>query len=234
MGRRLSVGRRIDYSRVEAAVSARPHDLLWTQAQRCADDTPDWVVPILGRGGPFVVRRAVRMPGRLPVGVRGGCRRERFAMTIDSAQVADICTPEQLSARIAQLAPARRRAIPALAVLGDMARTLDRTGLCWGLGGAVGYELATGEAVCHKASDIDVLLRMPREIARADARAVIDALAGLAVRCDIQMETPRGGVALADWAAGNTQVLVKSDQGPFLCPNPWSPAPLAADTALVG
>ncbi|MES1951357.1 phosphoribosyl-dephospho-CoA transferase [Salinisphaera sp. S4-8] len=233
MGRRLSVGQRIDYSRVEAAVSARPHDLLWTQAQPVADDTPDWAVPILARGGPFVVRRAVRMPARLPVGVRGGCRRERFAMTIDGSQVIDICTPEQLGRRGTAVAPDRRRAIPALDVLPDVAHTLDETSLCWGLGGAVGYELATGEAACHTTSDIDVLLRMPREIARADARAVIDALAGHAVRCDIQMETPRGGVALADWAAGNTQVLVKSDQGPFLCPNPWSPAP-AADTALVG
>ena len=233
MGRRLNTSAGTDYSRLDAAVSARPHDLVWTRAQTPAGDTPDWAVPILVRGGPFVVRRAVRMPGRLPVGVRGGCRRERFALTIDSAHVADICTPAQLSARIAELGPARRRAIPALAALPDLARTLDETSLCWGLGGAVGYELATAEAVCHAASDIDVLLRMPGEIARADAHALIDSLAGLAVRCDIQMETPRGGVALADWAAGNTQVLVKSDQGPFLCRDPWSGQP-ATGAALAG
>ena len=222
MGRRL---KQTDYSRGCCRAPARPHDLLWTRAQSAADDTPEWALPVVAHGGPFVVRRAPRVSARIPVGVRGRQRQERFAMTIDRDAVTKIVTPEQLTARIAQPAAERLRAIAALDALPQLAETLDSQNLSWGLTGAVGYELATGHPVCHAASDIDVLLRVPRPITRLAARETIDSLAALAPRCDIQMETPLGGVALADWAADNDQVLVKSDQGPFLCADPWREAP---------
>ena len=222
MGRRL---KQTDYSRGCCCAPARPHDLLWARAQSTADDTPAWALPILAQGGPFVVRRAPRVSARIPVGVRGRQRPERFATTIDRDAVTRIVTPEQLAARIAQPAAGRLGAIAALDALPQLAATLDLQNMSWGLTGAVGYELATGQPVCHEASDIDVLLRVPQPITRLAARKMMDSLAALAPRCDIQMETRLGGVALADWAAGNDRVLVKSDQGPFLCADPWREAP---------
>ena len=201
---------------------ARPHDLLWCVEQRAGDDAPAWANPIVARGGPFVVRRAPRVCDRLPVGVRGAQRNQRFATTIATEQVMKTVTPEQCAAVIEQPTAERRRAIPALAALPALAAALDAHGQCWGLTGAVGYELATGEASCHAASDIDVLLRLPQRLTRRDAARIVASLAVLAARCDIQMETPSGGVALADWAGDHDKVLVKSDQGPFLCADPWA------------
>jgi phosphoribosyl-dephospho-CoA transferase len=40
----------------------------------------------------------------------------------------------------------------------------------------------------------------------------------------VQIETPAGGVAVADWAGPAREVLVKSDVGPFLSTKPWAAA----------
>ena len=41
------------------------------------------------------------------------------------------------------------------------------------------------------------------------------------MRCDIQLETPAGGVALADWLGEAARVMIKHDTGPYLSPDPW-------------
>ncbi|MBS62034.1 MAG: phosphoribosyl-dephospho-CoA transferase [Salinisphaera sp.] len=222
MERRLKLSASGNYSEGGAGrYVVRPHDLLWCAEQSVGADAPAWANPLIARGGPFVVRRAPRASDCLPVGVRGLARHQRFAMTIAADQVMKTVTPEQCAARIERPTAKRRQAIPALDALPALAATLDSRRLCWGVTGAVGYELATDEASCHAASDIDVLIRLPQRLTRRDAAGVVASLAMLPVRCDIQMETPLGGVALADWAAGNDNVLVKSDQGPFLCADPW-------------
>lgn len=93
----------------------------------------------------------------------------------------------------------------------------------WGIGGAVGYELASGAAACHADSDIDVILRLPAVPEHSELNALAERLAALPVRCDVQLETPAGGVALTDWLSDAPRVLIKSDPGPYLAVDPWNP-----------
>ncbi len=151
----------------------------------------------------------------VPVGVRGISRGQRYADAIAGEHVARVVIPESL-------VDARADRVPAMRCISGAAETLTAFGSPWGITGAVGFELATGLPVCHAESDLDLILRMPQPLSRDRARDLHHSLSALAVRCDVQLETPCGAVALADWAGASRQCLVKSDAGPFLSADPWA------------
>ena len=113
--------------------------------------------------------------------------------------------------------------MPALSALARVAPILARRGYRWGPGGSVGFELATGVPTATLSSDLDVILRQDRRLepdAAADLRAALAEAADPA-RIDVLLETPRGGVSLADLAARPAQVLVRTPDGPRLAVDPW-------------
>jgi phosphoribosyl-dephospho-CoA transferase len=205
-----------DYSRDNGTF--RPHDLVWVAA--LADDHPGWVDQALTAGEPCVVRRSPRTLNRLPVGVRGPTKIQRHAGWIDPAAIERRETPESVASQAADWT--RPGHAPALRMLGDVAALLDAAGWRWGITGAVGFQIASARKVVHEASDLDLLIRAPQFIARTTAATLYRRLALFPVRCDVQLETPAGGVALADWAGGADRVLVKSDTGPFLAADLWT------------
>lgn len=209
-----------DYSRPRPGPpDLRPHDLVYIAPEAVAPDAPDWVKAAIARGEPAVVRRGRRTANTLPLGVRGDRRSRRYALCVDPrAVVAAPVMPEALAER----APgARAASIPALAALPALRDALRAWAGVWGIGGAVGFELASGVFVCHSASDVDLLLRVPIRPVDADLATLADRLAVLDVRCDVQLETPAGGVALADWLSKASEVLIKTDIGPCLAADPW-------------
>ncbi|MES1930607.1 phosphoribosyl-dephospho-CoA transferase [Salinisphaera dokdonensis CL-ES53] len=204
---------------------ARPHDLIWLDAAGALEGpVPKWAVQALADDAPVVIRRAPRQGDRLPVGVRGASRGERHADWIDASAIRSCRTPESLAAAHVWSGQARRDEIPAIAARADVAAIFKRFGMPWGVTGAVGYELATGQPVAHVESDLDLLVRRPEPLARDEAAALCSVLAAASARCDVQVETPTGAMALAEWASSASRVLVKSDAGPFLSSDPWSAA----------
>lgn len=203
----------------------RPHDLLRLApgAFGQPEDLPAWAARELARREPWVVvRRAASGPGMAAVGVRGAARRERWALSVPLSCVRERVTPEMLAGgrRWAYL-PASRGELPAFAALGVVADLLESRGLAWGPGGSVGYELASGRSAVTGGSDLDLILRTPDPLPRAEAREVLDDLAALPVRADAQIDTGTGSVALSEWAAGG-EVLLRRAGGPILTPNPWA------------
>ncbi|ROO23143.1 malonate decarboxylase holo-ACP synthase [Salinisphaera orenii] len=211
----------MDYSRHTAV--PRPHDLVWIEPDALGEHIAPWALARVAAGQPVVVRRARRDAGRgLPVGVRGAHRGQREAARLEPGRWQALRTPESLAADGAWIEHPRAAAVAAIGAAAGAACLLNAGGWCWGVTGAVGFELATGEPVCHADSDLDVLIRAPERVPRAEARRLARALEALSAPCDAQIETPAGGVALADWAGAAKRVLVKSDAGPFLCADPWS------------
>ena len=200
--------------------TTRPHDLLWgmTPAQLPAD-APDWARQVLIAGQPVVVRRAMVASGQIAVGLRGSSRDQRYAAVMSARAVQRVVRPEQLVERL----PAAE--LPALRALAQLKPTLDALGLCWGVTGSVGYELATGLPTAHADSDLDLLLRTPAELSRAKARELRLLLDEAPCRVDMQLETPSGAVALREWAGDSARVLLKCSSGARLVGNPWSPEP---------
>lgn len=200
-----------------AGAQPRPHDLLWGLTPAALPpEAPTWAVEVAQADLPVVVRRAIPDADRIPVGLRGTTRAERLAAWLEPAAVLRRRAPEDL--RITE----RCRALPALDTLARLQTRLDDLGLPWGPTGAAGYELASGWPALHAASDLDLLLRCDAPMPRDQARALLASLQAQALcRLDILLETPLGGVALADWAANAPKVLLKTAAGPRLVGDPW-------------
>jgi phosphoribosyl-dephospho-CoA transferase len=184
---------------------------------------PAWVEPTLRRTPWVVVRRGYVCDGMMPVGVRGPARHQRFAAVLPIAEILDRLSPEELTDSRYMVERKRNDAAPALAALTRVAPILASRGHRWGPGGSVGFEIATGVATATSSSDLDLILRQDHRLGldeAIDLRAVL-AEAAAPVRVDVLVETPRGGVSLADLAAMPARVLVRTPDGPRLSADPW-------------
>ena len=194
---------------------------------------PSWVEPALRRTPWVVVRRGYVSDGMMPVGVRGLTRQERFAAFLAVAEIADRLSPEDLTASHYAVKQKRRDVVPALAALTRVASILARRGYRWGPGGSVGFEIASTIPTATRSSDLDLILRQDRRLEPNEAFELRAALAEAAApaRVDVLLETPRGGVSLADLAARPAQILVRTPAGARLAADPWM---LDADALLRG
>jgi phosphoribosyl-dephospho-CoA transferase len=212
--------------RLMSAGPASTHDLIRLRHPimlTAEGPAPSWVESALRRAPWVVVRRGHVRKGLMPVGVRGKARHERFAALLEPAEIADRLSPEDLTVANHDIEQFRKDAIPALAALDRIAPLLVRCGYHWGPGGSVGFEMATGIATATAPSDLDLILRQDRRLAPKAAAELLAALAKAAApaRIDVILETPGGGVALADLAAMPAQVLVRTPNGTRLSADPW-------------
>ncbi|SDS53932.1 phosphoribosyl-dephospho-CoA transferase [Pseudomonas asplenii] len=196
----------------------QPHDLLWglTPAQLPAD-APAWVSEVLGQGQPVVVRRALTVADQVPVGVRGTLREQRFATLMPRGLVERRVRPEALVD-----CSLVTRDEPALQALRQLRPLLDAWGLVWGISGSAGFELATGLPTVHPQSDLDLILRTPQMLPRHRAAELLQQLDNPFCRVDLQLQTPLGAVALAEWAGSAQRVLLKGAAGALLVSDPWN------------
>ena len=222
----------------------RPHDLLWLRAGALRTDAPlpAWAADRLRQGDdPVVVRRAAAAaPGRVAVGLRGAARGERLAAQVAADDVVRVVTPEEIAHRRAwrqppwadgEVARPVPQGVAALRLLARVAPLLDASPLIWGVTGGVGFALASGRDVLRPTSDLDLLLRAPSPADAAALRVLAAVLHGLAAPeagLDVQVETPLGAFALAEWSRGGDCVLLKTPAGPRLVADVWGDALRAA------
>jgi phosphoribosyl-dephospho-CoA transferase len=189
--------------------------VLWT------DPPPAWALGALARAPWVVVRRACGA-GLIPVGVRGALRAQRLAAWLHPGQVLESVTPTDLAQRRAWLKSERRGLVPALAALDAVDAVLRARGIGWGPCGSVGFELASGIPTASPASDLDVMIQAPTPLPPAVAMALLEALEPLPVRVDVQLEVPRGAVALAEYAAARGPLVLRTVDGARLVRDPWA------------
>jgi phosphoribosyl-dephospho-CoA transferase len=204
------------------AVEYRPHDLLWAPADslQLAGEWLEWADAEWLRSAPVVVRRETTVAGLVPVGLRGKARNQRSKGYVSRAAVQRCVTPEMLAAGL-QDGYASSNAFAVLSALQDIAPVLDATGLAWGPTGGVGFFLATGLPVLRPDSDLDLVVRAPQPLNSAQAMALAEVQRHPACRVDIQIDTGHGAFALAEWARDGGRVMLKTNDGPLLCTNPW-------------
>lgn len=204
------------------STNPKPHDLLWGMTpDQLPADAPAWAHQALAAGHPVVVRRALCESGLVAVGLRGSSREQRLAALMPIRSIHRLLSPEQIRQRL----PGQ---LPALCALAAVKPVLDAIGLPWGPTGGVGFQLATGIAVLHETSDLDLLLRTANPVDRQQAQALMAALSAAPCRIDLQLETPNGAVALREWAGESRRVLLKCAEGARLVDNPWQPLERAA------
>jgi phosphoribosyl-dephospho-CoA transferase len=199
-----------------------PHDLLEpvrSDRVRC-EAAPDWVARALAEAPLVVVRRAPAAAG-LPVGIRGDGRNQRCAGWLAPGDVLRRIRPEDLSARRAWREAARAARFPHFAAMERIDAWMRAAGLVWGPVGGAGFELASGRACLNAASDLDLIIRTGPAPRPDAARELLARFQGLPVRVDALLETPLGGVALAEFAAGPPRIALRTPDGPRLVANPW-------------
>jgi phosphoribosyl-dephospho-CoA transferase len=201
----------------------RAHDLLKIRRLPARVGEPSWVREAV-RLAPFVVvRRAPASCGRVAVGVRGATRAQRYGTWIEVADVEATLAPEDLAGAAAR---DPRRTLPAFALLAALRDAPILDGRVWGPCGSAGFELATGVATVTASSDLDLLVRAPDPVGREAALALLRALSLAAqragVRVDVQLETPAGGLALAELVSDRPRVMARHAQGPRLVVDPWT------------
>ncbi|MFL9875563.1 malonate decarboxylase holo-ACP synthase [Paraburkholderia megapolitana] len=219
----------IDASLPVHRTGLQPHDLLRLRDIQHTDDEPQWVHEAWRRAPFAVVRRALATEGMVPVGLRGITRAQRYGTWAKTFDIEQCVAPEDLLDTESFTLPVSRHALPAfvaLAALRHDARYLHT--FVWGPTGSASFELATHALTVTPTSDLDLLIRVPEPLSRADALLLLDELQRAAqhsgTRVDAQLETPSGGIALAEYAAGKPRVLARSAHGPHLIDNPWSAA----------
>ncbi|MDR3096884.1 MAG: malonate decarboxylase holo-ACP synthase [Paraburkholderia sp.] len=207
----------------------RPHDLLRLARLTPLESEPGWVRAAFARAPFAVVRRAEAAPGFVAAGMRGTARAERFGTWIDVQDIESSASPESLLAVTPSPGRAALGAFVALAALRENQGPLRD--FVWGPTGSAGFELAAQVPALTGSSDLDVLIRMPQRTDPATIQALAATLAQAAQHAgtcvDVQVETPAGGVALAELvlrAQGKARVLARASDGARLVSDPWQPS----------
>lgn len=199
------------------------HDLLWGMTpEQLPLDAPMWATDALAQGQPVVVRRALCAPGQVAVGVRGPMREQRFATVMAVEAIQRRVKPEDL--RHVSI----DRDLPALRALTQLRSMLDACGFVWGISGSAGFELASGVQALHERSDLDLILRTPQPLSRAQAQELVKIFDTAACQVDMQLQTPLGAIALREWAGPARRVLLKNASEACLVLDPWNPQEQAA------
>ncbi|WP_423732439.1 malonate decarboxylase holo-ACP synthase [Hafnia paralvei] len=201
----------------------RPHDLIWinnAQALTAEEALPDWVTQQWQISLPLVVRRDLQQGGRIPVGIRGMKRSQRAAGWVDEKSVVRCATPESLVSDPVALLHSSFISLPPVQVLVMLMQTVWPWS--WGVTGSCGYALATDIPVMHTDSDLDLVVRCPQRVSPVEFTSLSERLAQVHLPCrtDVQIETPNGGFALAEWLRDG-RVMLKTATGPMLTRDPW-------------
>lgn len=163
------------------------------------------------------VRRDKVQKEFIPVGLRGNERNQRFAFELPKQAVKEVICPFELTQKDS-FRQAEVIGFPAYQAYEQARRILRETK--WGVGGSLGFELATNMPTIKETSDFDLLLYAdtPAELPMEEVRQNQDFFS----QCDTQVITPKGGFSLQEYLRNPTKkILVKTTSGPILTDKLW-------------
>lgn len=201
-----------------------PHDLVrFRSIDNIIVDSPkaQWVMEALARTPFVVVRRAPIEGSTVPVGIRGGSRNQRLAATIETDNIIQHITPEELALGKTWRTNRHLQEIGISTALDLADSILTQEGLSWGPIGSTGFELASGIVTASDNSDLDIVIRSPEFMAIDTSQELIRKFMQAPVKVDVQLEMVRGCVILAEYATGADCVMLRTIDGPRLVKNPW-------------
>lgn len=198
------------------------HTLLWvdTLAAFEPDTTPEWYSKH-DCERPVVVRRAQHST-LIPVGIRGANRSERAAAWVEPRCIIRALTPEELVQTSPWVEQYTRHPLKQIDALSDILQIFSRFNIRWGVGGSIGFELATSIITANENSDLDLIAYLPHPVSDEILAELWQALLSLSVQMDVQIETENGVFALGEWLQRNGQaVMMKTPHAPILVTDPW-------------
>ena len=200
-------------------VSPQVHDLLQI-AGRSLPAVPSWVKSCLRADGYVITRRFSNTEDRIPIGICGKERHQRFATSIPRRLVRRIVTPPELLRLVDRLS---NECFPALLSLKLLKQRWLDLKLPWGPIGSVSRELLIGASIVSAHSDLDIVIRAEKRFTKDDAQSLAASTLDLPTRVDIRVETPFCGFGLAEfgWRCPG-EILLRTPIGPILGSDPWA------------
>ncbi|UGB33051.1 malonate decarboxylase holo-ACP synthase [Metabacillus sp. B2-18] len=194
-----------------------PHDLLEIRAITdlvSFTEIPEWVENAIASAPFVVVRRAQAGEGLVAVGVRGQQRNERFASFLPVERIIRRISPEQLS-REREWVGKSKDIFKHLELIN---RIMNKYSLVWGPTGSVGFELASKKDATTESSDIDIVIRLKKELTKELANSILTELNNeVKIRVDVQVDMKEGGFSLTEYATnGEKPILIRTINGPKL------------------
>jgi len=184
-------------------------------------DSP-WIDEAVKRAPLVVVRRAPLINNMIPVGIRGTNRSQRLAATILDSNIIEIIKPEQLVEGKLWRNNKHIGETQIFKTLEAVDSIFKSYSIIWGPTGSVGFELASGVNTVTATSDLDIIVRAPSFLPIKTAEDITKELLTVITKVDIQLETPKGSIALAEYARGDSNILIRTFNGPRLIKDPWS------------
>lgn len=199
-----------------------PHTLIRLDPVSLITDSalPEWAQAMLNES-PYVIVRRGCQAARIPVGLRGYQKSQRFGAWIEPSQIAETVTPHQALGLLQHLSP-ERAALPAFQKLTALLPLLS--GFEWGVGGSLQFELVTGLKMARAVSDVDVIMTRPETpMTVPEAQDLISELKAIAgAHADIQVVHGQAGFSLEEYAQNRADsILMKTSHGPVLSEDPW-------------
>lgn len=200
-----------------------PHNLVEIDPKNFLSEKkiPDWVIDSLEKTPLVIVRRGVIVDNKVPVGVRGVKREQRFAgfILIDSA--INIITPTSLVNNSWKKLSEDRLELPAINALDKVTKILKDYN--FGISGSVGFELASGQSTAKMSSDLDLILYERLKMSHEEAFDLLHKLNQFGVHADFQVVHGQKGFSLEEFVNSSSDtILIKTANGPILSNDPWS------------
>lgn len=185
------------------------HDIVYlasSEAIQSTETIPSWVTTAPTAKNIAVVRRMKTLEHVVPIGFRGKDRTERFGAFALKDHITKVITPKEALHGVAP--SSHKQTIHQL-------RTIFKN-TCWGIGGSIGFTMATGIQACTASSDVDVVLYAERFAALQPLQQLHEAIQTLAHRVDVQVEIPALGSCLLNELVTSSSVLLRTGTGVFL------------------
>lgn len=185
------------------------HDIVYldsSEAIQSHETIPDWVFSEDTAKNIAVVRRMKTMEHVVPIGLRGKNRTERFGAFALKDNIFKVITPKEAACGVAP--PSHEQTINQL-------RSIFKD-TCWGIGGSVGFTMATGIQACTASSDVDVVLYLERFEALRPLQLLYEEIQRLTHQIDVQIEISALGSCLLNELVTSSNVLVRTGTGVFL------------------
>lgn len=184
------------------------------------EEIPEWVFSVFEEAAYVIVRRGSQ-DGKIPIGIRGYERSQRFAGWINPEDILKTVTPSEALEQLDTVDTVRLE-MPAFRMVKKVIPLLKEYE--WGIGGSLQFELVTELPMVKQTSDIDIIMQRPAtKIDINTAKNLLDKLKSIAgTHTDIQVVYGQNGFSLEEYAQQrSSKIMLKTMDGPQLVTDIW-------------
>ncbi|MEK4424845.1 malonate decarboxylase holo-ACP synthase [Solibacillus sp. FSL K6-1523] len=170
------------------------------------EQKPHWMLTDEMANRIAVVRRLKVTGEKVAIGFRGNNRSKRFAAFTSAQNIERIIKPVDVLQFVPPVSHEK-----SIKQLKEILQHFE-----WGIGGSVGFSMATGIQVCHEQSDIDVIIYMDSIAEVSKLETLKPKLSQCENKLDIQIEMKGLGGVVLDDVLNNEKFIVRTSTGPIL------------------